>query len=429
MNELYLGIELNDKGCSVAWYNADEKMVQIPGSGQGQYMIPGMVSYDTLSGMWQSGQNAEDNLGRPGCIVLGNLLSLFRQQQELKFGSSILTADEVMQHYLEGVLKEIYDILGCAEIRSLTFCIDEIDVWGCDRLKKVMEQSGICAEDIHVLNRTECFGYYMMSQKREKWNNGSLLFSYDEDGLFCYELTAKKSTGPLIAFLKREKIEMAPSCEMLSESSGEYSGEDAAHEADLWFASMAEKKMAGKVINSVVLNGAGFSDYTWCREFLKKIGSLKSRFVFLDYELFEKGAAFASCHLAEKESHFPYMLFCEGRTEAGINLVVDVEDTLSFVNIIPAGVSCSEARGVLDLMLIENSTLRLQVKRFGSLDTQPLSLDLHAFMEDGRERTRVRISMAYVTPDTLVVRAQDLGFGEIFPSSGLTVKQTFRIPR
>ena len=59
--------------------------------------------------------------------------------------------------------------------------------------------------------------------------------------------------------------------------------------------------------------------------------------------------------------------------------------------------------------------------------SQNKTIDLSSFPERPNKTTRVRISLAYKNNDVFEVLVEDMGFGELFKSSGRTVQEIISI--
>lgn len=421
MERLYLGIELDDSGCSMAWLNPESRTVQKLQDQTGGYRIPAYLSLDTVNNRWHAGAKAKEDQGREGCIVLNRLVSLFRSGQYLRINGECYTDEDMFREFLKFMLGEAVARSGMNEIGSLVICMEKAEIRDAEKISRICSMLGIDPLDIHVLNRQECFMYYLMSQKREIWSNVSLLFDYGKNGLFCYEVSQIKGLRPVTVQAHMEQISGVPPVELLSQESEEKNA------TDRWFAGLAEKKMSGKIISSVMLCGEGFEDVSWARQFILSISSQKNRKVYQVDGLYGMGAAFAAYHIAEDHRNFPYRCICDGRVSATVSIYVDEHGGNEQLILVQAGTSCYEARTTIDLNLIGQKSLNLFIKNTGAREGYSLPLDLSAFMCDGRERTKIRLSVAFSDMDSMVVRVEDLGFGEIYPSTGQVVEQRYNV--
>lgn len=421
MEKLYLGIELDDTGCGLSWFDSETKTVQVLPDQNGRSWIPSVLCLNAESNQWSAGVEAESAKGNAGCIVLNRLVSLFRSGQSLEVNGECYTAEDMMQEFLHAVLQEAIKRSGINQIESLVFCLEKVYISDVEAFSRICSSQGVDREAVHVFNRQECFMYYLMSQKREMWSNVSYLLDYGEKGLCCYELNVLKGLRPVTASAYMENITGAPSLEQIKSK-----GEESAA-VDRWFSSLAEKKLTGKIVSSVFLCGEGFSDLSWAKQFIKSIYSQKSRKIYQVEAIYGMGAAFAAYHVEDEYRHFPYRCICEGRISTTVSIFVDEKDGSEQLILVQAGMNCYEARTSVELNLIDQKELNLFVRNTGAQESYKLSLDLTSFMADHRERTKIRLSMVFPKEDTMIVKVEDLGFGEIYPSTGSVVQQSYKV--
>lgn len=421
MEKLYLGIELGDNECGLSWLNPETNTVQALSDHNGQMWIPSVLCFNAENSQWSAGEEAECAKGKIGCIVLNRLVSLYRSGQSLEVNGESFTAEDMLQEFLNYLLKEAMRRSGINIIESLVFCMEEARSSDAETISRICSRQGVDLESIHILNRQECFMYYLMNQKREMWSNVSYLFDYGKEGLYCYELDVLKGLHPVTARAHMEKVVGAPSIDLIGK------GGEESIAADRWFSSLAEKKMARKIVSSVILCGEGFLELSWAKQFIKCIYSQKSRKVYQVEAIYGMGAAFAAYHMADGHQHFPYRCICDGRISAAVSIYVDEKDSGEQLILVQAGTNCYEARISIDLNLIDQKELNLFIRNTGAQESYKLPLDLSSFMADHRERTKIRLSLAFPKADTMAVRVEDLGFGEIYPSTGLVIQQSYEI--
>ena len=421
MEKLYLGIELDDHGCNLSWLNPENESVQELADEKGQSWISAFLCLNIEYGRWSMGEDAEAANGRQGAIVFKNLLSFLRSGQGLDVNGVYYTADDIMQEFLNLVLKEAMGRSGLNEVEHLVICLESVTITDAEKLTRICCRCGMDSMKVHILNRQECFMYYLMSQENEKWSNTSFLFDYGQDGLYCYEMTVLKGLKPVTVKAAMEKMNGAPLMETIHGEGAE------AAAADRWFSSLAEKKMAGKIVSSVILCGEGFAQLNWAEQFVKSIYSQKSRKVYQVTNLYGMGAAFAAYHMADEHKKFPYCCICTGRISTTVSIFVDEQNGSEQLILVRAGMNCYDARTSIELNLIEQKDMALHLRNTGAPEGYALHLDLSPFMENNRERTKIRLSIAFLKEDTMIVRVEDLGFGEIYPSTGQVIQQMYEV--
>lgn len=234
-------------------------------------------------------------------------------------------------------------------------------------------------------------------------------------------MRAYKNLKPVTVKADLEKIQGAPLVEQVKAAGTE------AEAADRWFMSLAEKRMAGKIVSSVILAGEGFAKLDWAEQFIKSIYAQKSRKVYQVSNLYGMGAALAAYHIAEKHRRFPYCCICAGRISTNVSIFVEEQEKRVQLLLAEAGMNYYDARTSLELNLIEQKDLSLYLRNTGAAEGYYLHLDLSSFLEDGRDRTRIRLAIAFLKEDCMIVRVEDLGFGEIYPSTGQVFQQMYQV--
>ena len=97
------------------------------------------------------------------------------------------------------------------------------------------------------------------------------------------------------------------------------------------------------------------------------------------------------------------------------------------VEYVKEGSNWYDCRTTADLILDEASSIRLKIKKTGEKLTVFENISLDAFPKRPNKTTRVRLILTFTSEHTAMVRVQDLGFGEFFPSSGIVVKKEIKI--
>ena len=118
----------------------------------------------------------------------------------------------------------------------------------------------------------------------------------------------------------------------------------------------------------------------------------------------------------------------EAKTEALLQPMVDERGfELVDVEYVKEGSNWYDCRTTADLILDEASSIRLKIKKTGEKLTVFENISLDAFPKRPNKTTRVRLILTFTSEHTAMVRVQDLGFGEFFPSSGIVVKKEIKI--
>lgn len=420
MNRLNLGIDLTDRGCTMAWYHSEKNAMEILMDREGRSAVPSYLALNPESGRWSIGHDAKQLQGNSGYLVFHRILSLFFSQSSLEVNSNVFTSDEMMMQYMKGVFLEAKERSGIWNLGQVVICAEGFSISDYDRLTGIilsLEPDAV----VHIYNREECFMYYLMSHKRDIWSNTSFLFDYGPGGLDCYELNQLKGCSQVTVHTAAEHREDAP---LFAEA--EY-GTDRDAERDRWFSDLAAEKLNGKIVSSVIVSGAGFSNLSWAKEFFRTIKSQKSRKIFQVDHLFALGAGYAANHIAAENRGFPYICICRNRLSTTVSIMVDHQEHQEQIILAREGENCFESRTSMELNLIEMNTVDILVRNTGSASNCKITCDLSDFMADGRARTKIRLMLVFPEENKMAVRIEDMGLGELFPSTGQIYQNVFQI--
>ena len=185
--------------------------------------------------------------------------------------------------------------------------------------------------------------------------------------------------------------------------------------------------MSGKIVSSILLYGEGFSSFDWADQFLKSISRQKCDKVYLVENIYGMGAALAAYHASKNYEEFPYVCLCSGRVGATISIFIDDDNSGKQLLLVESGKNCYEAKATVVLNLIEQTQMDLYVKKTGAAEGYSLTLDLSSFMAENQERTKIRLSLVFLDSEIMAVRIEDLGFGEIYPSTGRIIERKYTV--
>jgi hypothetical protein len=266
--------------------------------------------------------------------------------------------------------------------------------------------------NIYFLSHEDCFFQYMIHQPEEMWIQDVLLYDYRVDGIKSYLLSMNRKTIPVACF-----IESAFHADMGLEDLKDKKPE----EKDKLFLDILRKNCEEKIVTSVFLLGEYFSK-EWCRESLKYM--CRGRRVFQGNNLFSKGACYGA-----REKTFPstlatsYIYLSDDKLKANVGMTCDKGQTEVYYPILNAGTSWFEADKSLDVMLVKGNSITLNIVPIDGNISRTAKISLEGLKVRGNKTNRVGLHFYMENPTALWLEITDLGFGEIFPSTGQVWKE------
>lgn len=421
MEGLYLGIELSDRGCNISARDPQTKVIHPLESGNQENWIPGYLCFDLEEETWYTDVQASQRQGKPNCVILYRLVSMFLSGKSLNINETVYTADALFQIYLQQMIQRAKLYFNTSEILELVVCINGLNVQEGERLLHLFMNMGFSGKHVHIMNKQECYSHYVMSKGKEEWSNACFLLDYSEEGLTFYDLSVLKRMQPPIVHTIYERIEEVPDISSL------YAGEEERDAVDTWFADFIAKKTDKRILNGVLLTGEGFSDVSWCKQFSRSVLGQKSRKLAQATSIYSQGAACAAYHLFDSENRFNHICICNDRISVTVSLMIDTAEGRKQVLLASPGMNYREARTHMDLMLENQKTIELLIRDVGSQEVHKQSIDLSSFIRFGQDRVRIRFSMAFASESDLMIHIEDHGFGEFFPASGQVIQKEYEV--
>lgn len=196
-------------------------------------------------------------------------------------------------------------------------------------------------------------------------------------------------------------------------------------------------------VSSVYLTGPGFDRDNISENIVKSLNGRGVR-IFAGQNLFVKGACImaTSCILPAynpfsksgsiknmntpigKNSVYGTVLVCKNRTTVSIALSVLRENEKENIEIVSLGKNTDSQETSFECILTDRNAMQIYITPIGKTPRRVV-IDLSEFPVRENKTTRVRVSLSFKNEDMCTFSISDLGFGDIFKSSGKTVTRTF----
>ena len=139
--------------------------------------------------------------------------------------------------------------------------------------------------------------------------------------------------------------------------------------------------------------------------------------------LFCIGAEIHARNIDEGKSE-EYTILCDTRVRADISARVVINEKEENLPIVKAGTNWMDSRTSYELIEDDQDYIDFQVTSLAH-PRRPIRLRMMLDLFPKRENrtTRIRMSTEFVDAETLRVTVQDLGFGDLFPSSGQEITE------
>lgn len=425
MEKLILGFDLSDDVTKISRYRPDNMNpadISFP-QADNRTVIQTALGRKKGKDGWLVGKEAYEAVLEGGGTVVDKLLTHLAKKDSVAVGDKRYTPEELLGAYIGTLLETVYEQSGTRTIARLVFTLEKTDPSVMDSIIHCMDQLEIPRENVSIINHTEAFLYFVLRQPKANFDSRALLLDWSGSQLSCYELNLIRSVNPPVIRATRQVLENnLPQDIMKNETHRKM--------VDSTIREHLEKLVDHRGISSLFVSGKPMENCgEWGKSFLAAVsaGGRVRKGIFYESNIFAKGAVITGNNELHGRNSYPYTIICEGRVGASIWMDTSVHGNKKILMLAKEGSNWYDCRTTADLILDDASSIRLKIKKTGEKLTMFENISLEAFPKRPNKTTRVRLILTFTSEHTAMVRVQDLGFGEFFPSSGIVVKKEIKI--
>ena len=412
MNEtrdLIIGIDFGEKYSQICYFDrkAEEARSLPVKVGSSQYETPTCLCRREEQDDYSIGLEAEYFAREKGGILLDDLYRISRSREAIQVAGEEKEPWKLLAYFIREMLK----FLGIQEIirntKCLTITMETLDEVQVENLQKACSFLGLAPERFMLMDYEESFYYYVMTQKTETWNRSVGWYSFAGNHVTFRKLTINSGSKPYLVRL---------------ENRTETDLREKPEERDEDFAGFIKETLGEDLYSSIQMNGEGF-DQEWAQRSVK-ILCYQRRKVFFGNNLFAAGAcgSGAEKYVLHKLKEYRYMSSSMVLTDVGMDM--RVMGAPAYYPLIEAGSNWYECRATCELILDDAEELVFVVENMGDENKKRMAMALPELPERPVKTTRLSVSLQYISQDQCRITVKDLGFGEMFPSSGKVWTET-----
>ena len=378
---------------------------------------PAVVCREKKEDLWYIGEPAYRTALSGSGVLTDKLLSLLRKKGTSTIARKAYTAEQLISKLIGSILSQILNEAALSDIGFLVIALKKADRDEMDSVLRAVESIGIDREKISVISHEEAFIHYVMAQDRALSYNMTGLFDLSGESLSYYKLNVSRG-GKTSVVCSGEELEETFRIGILKNGSG-------SELADKIMTEVATKCMDQDIYSSVFLTGKGFDRTDWAKNFTQFI--CRKRRVMAEPGLFAIGAAIYAEKLGLGGDD-EYQILCDTRTRTEVSLSVIINDKKSRLIMIPKGRPWYNMSTYAEVIPMGQNYIDVDMESAEkNAPGRSVRLELSEFPERPDRCTRVSVELHYEAADTLSISARDMGFGEIYPASDITVCRKVRI--
>lgn len=400
-----LGIDFSMEFTQLAYLDEDGNPQSISFGTEDNYLIPTVVCYNSELKEWSAGEEAV-NKGRLGNSHLyKGLPEMFQEQTDNE------EMDNIMTTYMSYLLKIAVNYCNGRLIKNILITLEDVNPQIMEGLTKTFVKLGYSENDIKIISHSESFVYYVLNQNKDIWINKVYFLNLTKEGFSCRKLNVIKGRQFKMADVKVEDLSDILTLQMT---------QDSPEAADVIVSDYMDEQLKSNVVSAVFLSGEGFYIDGW-----EKTLSLicRNRRVFKGNNLIVKGAAYGAREFFYTPVLSDFLISCKGRTRVKVTMEVKHKERESSVTLSNIGDYWYQARSKVECIMEQPTEAEFEIHDIMNHTNEHFKIDLTEFPKRPSKTTRIEIDFRYLSENKFEIEIRDLGFGEFFKSSGMSIKK------
>lgn len=394
----YVGIDISSRNTVLSIYNSnmDEPATISTILGEENYSIPTVLAKRVGMGQWFFGEEALKMSRLKEAVLVEELYNLALRDGQIFIDAENYSARELLVIFFKKLFSIPGPMAALGEVEKLVICVEQINLETMELMNYVASKLGIEHNHLMLIDRTECFYYYALSQKPELFLYNVALFDYSGNNMVSCTLNRNQSTRPQVITLNVI-------------NHGEIT-----ENRDELFDQIITDTFGSSLFSSVYLVGDGF-DGEWMKLSLSHL--CKGRKVFLGKNLYSKGACYGA-YIKDGKRDWPFIYIGDNDLKLNLSIKILDNNVMKFFTLIDAGESWYDAKGECEVILDGEPEIEFFIQKPESREAHSEVLELTDLPKRENRTTRLRIEARPVSDVDVAITITDLGFGEISPASG-----------
>lgn len=400
----YVGIDISSRNTVLSIYSSNmaEPATISTILGEENYSIPTVLAKRVGMSQWFFGEEAIRMSRLKEAVMVEELFNLALRDGQVFIDSETYSARELLIIFFKKIFSIPGPMAALTEIEKLVICVDQINLEVMELMNYVASKIGIQQSHVMLIDRSECFYYYALSQKPELFLYNVALFDYSGNNMVSCVLNRNQTTRPQLITLNVT-------------NHGEIT-----EDRDEIFDQIITETFGNSLFSSVYLVGDGF-DGEWMKVSLSHL--CKGRKVFLGKNLYSKGACYGG-YIKDGKRDWPFIYIGDNDLKLNLSIKILENNVMKFFTLIDAGQSWYDVKGECEVILDGEPEIEFFIQRPESREAHSEVLELTDMPKRENRTTRLRIEARPVSDVAVSIIITDLGFGEISPASGKSWQHT-----
>lgn len=410
--KLIIGIDLSKEYIQASYLTSgmDKPEAVMLGFASQTYDIP-------LEGYKKKGENkwAFGDTGRKN-YEEGEYLKVENVVEKVLDGSPVEIDDEkympldILECLFRFVVRECVRVTDIEKVSKVAVCVEPFGRKMLDSVRTTLERMDIPKEDILLLNRTECFIYNALSGTEDLYQRGVAMFDFSGKRLTYSYMNYAMLEGKTIVMVDSTKDRVSANRQ---------------EEADAELTELASKMLGNTLMSSIYLTGKSFEKFDHLDQFVQFVTN--RRRAFIGQTLYAEGAAQGAYEHFYGGNFKNRVLACEDRILADIDIDIVEREKPKVYRAIKVGTNWYMANKKLRFIVDDAKEINLHVHPIERKPDQNITISLEEFPKRPPRMTKIMVEFDFTSASECKVNVKDMGFGDIYKSTGKTIYQDIKL--
>ena len=408
-----LGLDISDEYSVISYYMLDdtEPRTATTTPGGEDMCIPTVIGKSFSENAWTYGNDALLLEERKEGMTVDRLLEKARLGESVQVEMQYYDPVDLLALFMKKCLGLVATMAPIEKVSAIVITVDKPDEETMAIFRKAIDILRIKPDKVYFQSHSESAYYYMINQQRDLWNHNVLICHLRSDCLVIRTMKKNVHTSPVVVLMEENKFKNVAGDDLVDAPKAVKKQKD----NELW--SIMNGFCEGNYISSIYLMGKGFEG-DWWSETLNYLS--KNRRVFLGNNLFSKGAAYGAREIMSPTQIGDNHVFLgreKVKANVGINVIRDGAEV--YMALLDAGKNWYDTRHECDLILDREEVLTFIITPLNGKNVRTAQMYLTGIPVRNGKAVRIHLSLSMKSERKLLVTAEDMGFGEFFPPSGL----------
>ncbi len=426
-----IGLDISDAFAQISYWMPGTKKPETLSQvvGREEYMIPAVLCRKTDRDVWVYGKEAQKAAAQKEGILVEHLLSRALAEESVEVDGQTYEGAVLLALFVKRSLSLLGGSVNLERAAMLMLTLDRVDKSVLKLTGRLAMLLGLPEEKVSCMSRAESFFFYNINQPEELWRHQCMIFAFGPHCLKTLLFSVNRNTKPVTVTVQEQEWEEVAK----PEGDCEQWNEEESGRLDEQFAALARKLCAGRIVDTIYLIGDVF-DGNWYQSALSVLCA--GRRVFRGNNLYSKGACYggmAKCpspsgqELEAARLAKEYVYLGSDMLKVNVGLEVMRQRESAYYALLDAGVNWYDARGECDFLLDADRSFSLRLVPLNARGVKEVIVTLDGVPERPPRTTRIHLIVTCTDAETIKLRMEDKGFGELFPASTKVWEETLRL--